>query len=728
MSRLARWCFHHRKLVLAFWLIALVVVGAGSQLAKSDYSTKFQLQNTDSARAIKILQDNFPAVSGDSDQIVIQTRTGTIDDPAVQKSVETMLAKVATEPEVSLVISPYATAGKGQVSKDRTIAFATVDFNAQVQNLKTDDVDRVINTAEAARSSQLNVQLAGQAIENAQPEKSSDSTGLGVLFALIVLGLVFGALFAAVIPLVTALIAIGIGYAFTSLLSHAFPVASFVPILGLLIGLGVGVDYALFIITRHRNALKAGRTIEEAAVQAVNTSGRAVFFAGLTVCIALLGQFALGMTFLYGLAVAGAVTVGLTMFASLTLLPAFLGFFGLRVLSRKERRRLIDVGPRSEELTGGFWFRWARRVQSRRGILSVGSLILVVVIAMPIFSLRLGLADAGSDPPATTTHKAYDLLAEGFGPGFNGPLELVSTFKQSSQLQDFTKVVEAAAGQGGVVAATPPRVAPNGKAAIALLYPSTSPQAAQTSTLLHRLRDTVIPRAESGTGLHVLVGGATAAQDDFAKVLASKLWLFILVVVLVAFVLLMMVFRSLLIPAIASVMNLLSVGAALGIMVAVFQWGWGASLIGIDRTGPVEVFIPVIMFSVLFGLSMDYEVFLVSRMHEEWVRSADNGKAVTRGQTETGRVITAAALIMVLVFLSFLLGGNIIIDQFGIGLAGAIIVDAFVVRTVLVPAIMHLTGKANWWLPGWLDRVLPTLHVEMPDHLPEGTEPELTRA
>jgi RND superfamily putative drug exporter len=628
-----------------------------------------------------------------------------------------MLSKVASVPGVETVISPFSTAGAAQINPSKTVAFATVYWDTQSQNLTGAQVTRLINTAQSAQNSHLQIDLGGQAIENAQPQKSSDSTGLGVIFALIVLGILFGAVLAAVIPIITALIAIGIGFAITGLMSHAFAVASFVPILGVLIGLGVGIDYALFIITRHRNGLRAGRSIEDAAVNAVNTAGRAVFFAGLTVCIALLGQFALGVTFLYGLAIAGAITVALTMFAALTLLPAFLGFFGLRVLGRRGQRELAASGPVSEQVEAGFWYRWSRSIEHRPTLRAVAALIIVVLVALPVFSLRLGLTDAGSDPAGTTTRLAYDMLAKGFGPGFNGPLELVTTLPQSSDLAAFEKVAKAANEQRGVVYVTPPRVSPSGKAAVVLVYPSTAPQAAQTSDLLHTLRTDVIPAAEAGSGIHVLVGGETAGIDDFSAVLASKLPLFIGVVVVVAFLLLMLVFRSLVIPAVASVMNLLSVGAALGIMNAVFEWGWGHSLLGISRTGPVEVFIPVIMFSVLFGLSMDYEVFLVSRMQEEWLISHDNRVAVTKGQTETGRVITAAALIMILVFLSFLLGGNIIIQQFGIGLAGAIIIDAFIVRTVLVPSLMHMMGNSNWWLPGWLDRLLPHVNIEDPETL-----------
>lgn len=726
MSAMAKWCFQHRKLVLVLWLVAFVAFFSADFAAKPAYSSKFQLPNTDSTRALNILKANFPTASGEADQIVMEAKNGTFNSPGIANEAKAMLTKVSTLPGITTVVSPFTKAGSTQISSSHTIAFATVYWNTQSQNLSTTEVNRLISTAQDAQNSSLEIGLGGQAIENAQPQKSSDSTGLGVLFALIVLGILFGAVLAAVIPIITALIAIGIGFAFTGLMSHVFAVASFVPILGVLIGLGVGIDYALFIITRHRNGLRAGRSIEDSAVNAVNTAGRAVFFAGLTVCIALLGQFALGVTFLYGLAIAGAVTVFLTMFAALTLLPAFLGFFGTRVLGRRERRRLAISGPVSEHVEEGFWYRWSRSIERQPALRALGALLVVVVIALPVFTLRLGLADAGSDPSGTTTRIAYDLLAKGFGPGFNGPLQLVTTLRSPSELASFEKVSAAAGAQPGVVFASPPRVSPTGKAAVTLIYPSTAPQAAQTSTLLHTLRDHVIPAAESGTGLHVLVGGATAGGDDFSSVLASKLALFIAVVVVVAFLLLMIVFRSLLIPAVASVMNLLSVGAALGIMNAVFEWGWGASLFGISRTGPVEVFIPVIMFSVLFGLSMDYEVFLVSRMQEEWVLTHDNRVAVTKGQTETGRVITAAALIMILVFLSFLLGGNIIIQQFGIGLAGAIIIDAFIIRTILVPATMHVIGKANWWLPSFLERTIPHVNVEVRDAPLAPTQPPET--
>jgi RND superfamily putative drug exporter len=727
MSALARWCFRHRLIVLACWLVALFGVGAANITAGTAYSTKFQLPDTPSTQALAILQHDFPAASGEADQIVVEALHGSVMSGPAATATKAMLAKVARMPHVVGVTSPYGPAGAAQVSKSGTIAFATVNWNEQGQNLPSAAVLAVVHTAQAAQGPDLKVALSGQAIENTQTQKSSDSTGLGVLFALIVLGFAFGALFAAVIPILTALAAIGIGYSITGLMSHVLSVASFAPILGVLIGLGVGVDYALFIITRHRNGLRAGRSVEDSAVNAVNTAGRAVFFAGLTVCIALLGQFALGVSFLYGVAVAATVTVALTMLGALTLLPALLSLFGMKTLSRRERRRLADTGPRSEQVTEGPWYRWSRGIERQAGLRAAASFLIVVVVALPVLTLRLGLTDAGSDPPSTTTRQAYDLLAKGFGAGFNGPFELVATLSHPGDEATFAKVVRATSTQPGVVAVSPPRVSPSGKAAVAILYPSTTPQAAATTSLLDRLRNTVVPKAEAGSSVQVLIGGATAGGVDFAGVLSSKLPQFIAVVVVLAFILLMLVFRSLLIPAIASVMNLLSVAAALGVMNAVFEWGWGSSIFGISRTGPVEVFIPVIMFSILFGLSMDYEVFLVSRMHEEWTITGDNRRAVTTGQTETGRVITAAALIMILVFLSFLLGGNLIIQQFGIGLAGAIVIDAFIVRTVLVPSLMHLFGKANWWLPSWLDRRLPHVAVDVPDHPVDVPEPAAAR-
>ena len=609
-------------------------------------------------------------------------------------------------------MSPYAATGSKQISADGHVAYATVVFAGQVGANPVSAINAVIKTAKAAGNDRLRVSLGGQDIEQVQRSGSGPSTGIGIVLALVVLGLAFGALFAAFLPIITALVAIGIGYSLTGLLSHVFSVAEFATILGVLIGLGVGVDYSLFIVTRYRNAIKAGQAPGAAASLAVNTAGRAVFFAGLTVCIALLGQFALGLSFLYGVAVSATVTVLLTMLSSLTLLPALLSFVGARVLSRRERRRLAANGPDEQEALGKGWLRWARFLERHPVLPAIVAVVVVAVIALPVLTLRLGLDDAGSDPAGTTTRQAYDALVKGFGPGFSGPLQLVGELKTPADAATFGTLVQKLSHEPGIVSATPPRLSPDGHVAVANLIPASSPQATRTTDLVNHLRGTVLPQAEAGTGVHVLVGGSTAGQVDFAHKLSSKLIPFIAVVVVLGFLLLMAVFRSLLVPLVASAMNLLSVAAALGIMNAVFVWGYGHSLFRISATGPVEVFIPVLMISILFGLSMDYEVFLVSRIHEEWTQRRNNAEAVTYGQAETGRVITAAALIMILVFASFALGDDLTIKQFGIGLAGAIIIDAFIVRTVVVPALMHLFGRANWWLPRWLDRVLPQLNVE----------------
>ncbi len=460
------------------------------------------------------------------------------------------------------------------------------------------------------------------------------------------------------------------------ILSHAFSVPQFATQLAELISLGVGIDYSLFIVSRHRRELLAGRTPEEAAVRALNTSGRAVFVAGLTVCIALLGMFALGLTFLYGVSLGAAFVVVLTMLSSLTLLPAMLGFYGDKALSRRDRRALrgevaLDDEGLKVDLGGSpFWKWWSAIVQRRSAILSVFSLGLIVLVALPFFSMRLGLADSGEDPSGSTTRAAYDLLAQGFGPGFNGPLQVVGKINSPSDLQRFHAFVGNLAHESGVARVLPPRTSPNGKAAVVFVYPNYTPQAAQTTDLVNHIRSEV-PTAVKGSTLAIHVGGETAGGIDFSNVLAGKLPLFVVVIVVLAFLLLAAVFRSVLVPLVASVMNILSIGAALGAITAAFQWGWLKPVLGFSKAGPIEVYLPVMMFAVLFGLSMDYEVFLVSRMHEEWLTTGDNTVAVSRGQAETGRVITAAGLIMILVFLSFSLVNNaLVIQEFGIGFAG----------------------------------------------------------
>jgi putative drug exporter of the RND superfamily len=738
MIRMARFCFTHRRIVLAGWLLTLVVVVGLSSASGSEFNSNFNLPNTDSQAAVSLLAKNFPAASGEGDQVVIQARNGaTVRSASVQAAVTAALVKVARVPGVEAVTSPYSKQGAAQISRDGTVAFARVTWNKTTAKVTEADGQKLIDAAESANGADQRISLGGQAIANAVSSGPGLSVAVGVIAALIILMLVFGgALFASLMPLLTAGVALVVATSVISLLTHAMDVASVSTDLAVLIGLGVGVDYGLFIISRHRSAVKAGLSYEDAAAQAVNTSGRTVLFAGMTVCIALLGQFALGVSFLYGLSISSAIAVALTMATSLTFLPAMLGFLGPKVLSRRERAALHANGPVALE-AHGFWLRWGRFVEARKALVSVAALLIVLVIALPIFGLRLGSSDAGTEPASYTTHRAYTALAGGFGAGFSGPLELVGHASSRTDVAAFQQFLKSAARHPGVATVTPAVISPNGQVLLATLYPSTSPQAKQTVTLVNDLRNDVIPQSEQGSGLSVHVGGVTATDIDFSQVLSEKLPLFIAVVVLLSFLLLMAVFRSLLIPIVASAMNLLSIGAALGALNAVFNWGWGGSILGLTGTSPIDAFIPVLMFSVLFGLSTDYEIYLVSRIQEEWRNHTGdfegsesraratrrNHESIVIGQAKAGRIIAAAAIIMVLVFGSFLLSGDRILQEFGFGLGFSVLIDALVIRSALVPAIMHLIGPANWAMPSWLDRILPNLSIEAGDE-PSGGSPE----
>jgi RND superfamily putative drug exporter len=719
MSAIARWCYRHRFVVIAAWVVVLFGLGALSQAVKSDYNNSFSLPGTGSTAAQQLLARAVPAQAGDSDTIVWQVDHGTVRDPAVAARMTAMLRQVATMPEVAGVVGPYGPRGAAQVSRDGRTAYATVDFARQANALAKADVTRVIDAAKAVRAPGLDVQLGGQAIETTEQAPLSTSSTVGVLAAAVVLFIAFGSLLAMLLPLVTAIAGVGGGLMAITPLTHAMNVVDFAPILGALIGLGVGIDYALFIVTRHRRGLQAGLTPEEAAVKAIDTSGRAVLFAGSTVCIALLGILVLGVSFLNGLAVASALTVVFTVLAAVTLLPALLGVFGMRVLSRRQRRRLAAGAPAPG--SAGLWARWSGTVERRPAVFAVTAAAVMAVLAIPVLSLRLGSSDQGNDPSATTTRHAYDLLAEGFGPGFNGPLLLVAQTHSAADLAAL-RTLEARLPQVADVTSVTPLAATGGTEVIQVT-PATSPEAKATSDLITTLRTETIPAAESGTTLRVYVGGVTATFADFATVVNAKLPWFILAIIGLSFLLLVVAFRSLLIPATAAVMNLLAAAASFGVLTAFFQWGWGTNAFGLGQAGPVEAFLPVVTLAILFGLSMDYQVFLVSRMNEEWVHGRRNSDAVRTGQVETARVITAAATIMICVFLTFSFMGSRDVAEFGIGLAAAVALDAFILRTVLVPAAMHLFGNANWWLPRWLDRRLPHLAIEPPEPAPASPVP-----
>jgi len=711
VASFARWCYRHRVIVVIAWLVVLFSVAGIERAVGSAYSNTFSLPGTESSRAQELLTSALPKQAGDSDTIVWHVDNGSVTDAAVQAQIGGLLKKVAASPSVAAVRSPYVPTGTAQISRDGKTAYATVDFTKLAQSLPKADVKHVIALVKAANSRSLQVDIGGQAIQEVSQTPPSNSEAIGLIAAAIIILIAFGSLLGMALPLIAAVVALGTATFTIDLFTHAVSVAVLAPTLAALIGLGVGIDYALFIITRYRDGLKAGHTPEEAAVRSLNTAGRAVLFAGSTVCAALLGLLVLRLSFLNGLAYASVITVLLTMATALTLLPALLGFMGTRVLSRSERRRLAESGPRDGHTTG-FWARWARFVSHHPVVLALIAVIVMLTLASPVLNLRLGLSDAGNDPASTTTRRAYDLLAAGFGPGSNGPLLLVAQVGAPADTAALAKLTQSLQAVPNVAAVVPFPSKPGAKVAIVEVIPKTAPQDVQTSGLITHLRNTVLPAAEQGTSLRVYVGGATAIFDDFAAIITAKLPLFIAVIIGLGFLLLLIAFRSLLIPATAAVMNLLAAGAAFGVVVAFFQWGWGSNLLGLGRPGPVEAFLPVIMLAVLFGLSMDYQVFLVSRMHEEWVHTRDNHHSVIVGQATTGRVITAAAAIMISVFVAFVFGGQRVIAEFGIGLAVAVFLDAFILRTILVPSMMHLFGRANWWLPAVMDEHMPHLSVE----------------
>jgi putative drug exporter of the RND superfamily len=764
MLKLARWSTTHRKYVVIGWIALLIVVNVLAQSAGTSYSNNFTLPNSDSQRAADLLQHSFPAQAGDRDTIVYKVSSGTVHDPAVRARMETTFAQVAKLPHVAAVISPYAGASAGkQISADGQIAFATVVFNEKANLLPKSAPERVVDVARAAAKPGLQVELGGQAIEATEQAGFGLSTAVGLLAAIVVLLLTFGSLTAMGLPIVTALFGLGTGLGAIALFTHVVDTPNFSSELAAMIGLGVGIDYALFILTRFREAYRTpGPTFgdaRESVVRAMDTAGRAVLFAGTTVVIALLGMMLLGVDFLYGVAISASIGVLLVMLASLTLLPALLTIAGARVArpGRRARAReareaqagaaqtsatLVANGAQTAGSTGAqappsgeaalqagrTWLRWSAFVQRRPWTIAVSATLVMLLIAAPAMALRLGSSDASNDPANQTTHRAYELLAQGFGEGFNGPLLVVAKVPNPSQEAakqgvatatppngggptSVEKLRTAIAATPGVVAVAPAKLNPAGDVATITVYPHSSPQAYATTQLVSSLREHVVPSVESQTGMTVYVGGVTAGAVDFANVLGHKLPLFIGVVVLLSALLLMIVFRSLVIPLQAAVMNLLSITASLGVIVIIFQWGWFGGLFGVQQ-GPIESFIPVMLFAIVFGLSMDYEVFLISRMHERWTQTREHSRSVAEGLALTGRVVTAAAAIMVCVFLSFMLGENRVIKEFGLSLASAVLLDALVVRCLLLPAVLHLIGERTWWIPAWLDRVLPRLNIE----------------
>ncbi|QOV47719.1 MMPL family transporter [Streptomyces chromofuscus] len=704
---MARWCYRHRLVVLVLWVGALFGLGFTATTAGTDYANVFSLPNTDSKRAYDLMEKAFPESAGDTDTVVWKVDEGTVRDEGVRSRIEPALAEIGRMDGVGEVTGPYAgERGAAQISRDGRIAYAQITFTEQANAVPMELVEDVVDTARAAERDGLQVELGGQAIARTQEPPTGLAELVGIAAAAIVLFLAFGSLFAMLLPIVVAIFGVGTGMLSTMLLSHVTNVPDVAPLLGSLIGLGVGIDYALFIVTRHRRGILRGAKPQDAAVTALNTSGRAVLFAGGTVCIALAGMLVMNLRFLDGVVIATSLTVVFSVLAAVTLLPALLGLLGMRVLSRRQRHRLAHTGPEPEEASG-LAARWSAYVQRRPRTIAALALAVMVVLSLPVLSLRLGATDQGNHQDTTTTRQAYDLLAEGFGPGFNGPLQVVVDGAAPDALVSRVESTEGVAQ----VAALPPA----NDVTVIQVVPTTSPQSEETDRLIDVLRDEVIPA--SGAEAHV--GGVTAVFKDFASVTGDRLPYFVATIIALGFLLLLVAFRSLVVPLTAAVMNLIAAAASFGVLVAVFQWGWGTELLGIGKEGPITAFLPVIMLSLLFGLSMDYQVFLVSRMHEEWVHTKDNARAVRVGLAETSRVINCAALIMICVFSAFVLSGDMEGAMAGIGLAAAVALDAFILRTALVPAAMHLLGKANWWLPAGLEKRLPHLAVEPREEEPQ---------
>ena len=702
LRRLARTSHRRRRLVVAAWVVALVALMGLSRAAGGTFEDAFRLPGSESQAALDVLAEGgFGTRSGLAAQLVIEAPGG-VNSPTVASRVTALLGGIGgSVPEIAIE-SPYDPAGRHQVSADGTIAFAQLNLADRSEADYAAAVAEIETRVAAARGSDLGLELGG---DRFAASAGGASEGLGFLAAMVILLLAFGSLLAMGLPILTALFGIGTGSAVVTLLANVVTMPSFTIQLVLMLSIGVGIDYALFIVTRYRQALVAGAEPAAAIELAMDTAGRAVLFAGSTVVVSVLGLLVTGLDVNAALGIAAAAGVGMTMLGSLTLLPAILGFAGRRI----DRFGLPHRRHGTE--SGGFWYRWSRVIQRHPALPALGVLVLLVALVTPAATMRLGLADAGNRPATDTTRRAYDLLAEGFGPGANGPLFLAASLPDASAATALDRLLAALPATEGVAAATPPIRNAGGTVAMVQVFPTTSPQSEATAALVHRLREDVVPAAEAGTSLVVHVGGSTAAAVDFADLTAARLPVLFGVVLGLSFLLLLLVFRSVLVPVAAAVMNLLSIGAAYGVVVAVFQWGWGAGLLGVEP-GPIEAWAPMMLFAIVFGLSMDYEVFLLSRIREEYDRTGDNGAAVAHGLAASARVITAAAAIMVVVFAGFVLAPTRSLQLFGLGLATAVLVDATLIRLVLVPAVMELLGDRNWWLPRWLDRILPVVHVE----------------
>ena len=708
LYRLGRGAARRRWLTLAVWLAAAIAVFAAGQGLGGELTDEFDIPDAESQRAYDVLAERFPAASGTTATLVFHAEgRGALTDEANANVVAETLAAVADLPHVLQVSDPLET--PGGLSEDATTGAAQVAYDLPADELGTEPYGRLEAVVEQARTPVLAVEIGGEYAAFGGQQEPGSSEAVGLIAAIVILLLAFGSVVAMGLPVGTALVGLGTGIGIVVIVSAFVSVPVVSTTISSMIGIGVGIDYALFIVTRYRQNLHDGMEPLHAIGVASATAGQAVVFAGTTVVIAILGLWISGIAFVGMLGTAAAIVVAVAVVAAVTLLPALLGFAGGAI----DKLSVHGILRRAEESEHkeNIWGRWGREVERRPWPYFLGALLVLVTLSVPFFSMELGMPDDGVAPTSETRRRAYDLLAEGFGAGFNGPLLLSVEIEDPAALGELDGLLGAIGATDGVAAVSPPQPNEAGDAAIVQVIPTTSPQDPATSELVHRLRDQTIPSA-TPEGAVVYVGGLTATFIDLSERVTNALPWFIGAVVALSFLLLMVVFRSILVPLKAALLNLLSIGASYGVVVAIFQWGWGRSLLGIDQSIPIVSFVPMMMFAVLFGLSMDYEVFLLSRIREEYLRTRNNVESVVTGISTTARVITSAALIMISVFLSFVTQPEPIVQMFGIGLATAVLVDATIVRVVLVPATMVLLGNANWWLPRWLDRILPEMSFE----------------
>ncbi len=720
LHRLGVFAARHRRAVVVSWiLVALVLVGANRTLGASTIDD-FTVPGVESQQALDVLDARFPERAGATAMVVFHTPDGSVTDPDAAAAIAATVDAVADLPHVAAVTDPLAS--PRSIAPDGTTAFAAVQFDASAADLGRETLDALFETAGPASTAGVQVEFGGELPNVLRERSTGPAEAIGILAALVILFVTFRSVRSALLPLVTAAVGLITGLAIVGLLAGVIDIPSVAPRLGTMIGLGVGIDYALFILSRQRDDLAAGVELEESIGRTNATAGQAVVVAGGTVVVAILGLQLAGIPFVAALGYSASLVVAVAVAVAITLLPALLAFSGSRVLARDRRRvRASATVPAAGSPSAGEetptvrptgWVRWAHAVAHRPWTSSIAATIVLLVLAAPLVDMRLGQADAGSDPVTTTQRRAYDLLADGFGDGFNGPLLVVVELGDSADAAAVTELAAVLADDDGVRAVSPPEFNATGDTAVVTVIPATAPQDEATSELVHRLRDDTVPSVTAGTDLSVHVGGPTAGFIDQSDRIAARLPWFIGAVVALSFLLLMTVFRSILVPLKAALLNLLSIGAAYGVVVAVFQWGWGRSLIGLEEAVPIASFVPMMMFAILFGLSMDYEVFILSRIREEYQRGHTNIDSVVAGLGATARVITAAALIMISVFLGFVASDDPVVKMMGIGLATAVAVDATIVRMVLVPSTMALVGDPNWWLPRWLDRLLPRLDIE----------------